>query len=240
MKQNKKEAVIVFFKRNGYYMLLGICVLAIVLMVTFAIIAANKKGIPVGTVPPDDVEVVVPDPDQPTDGNQDGENSDGNNDQPTGGNQDGENSEPTSPVDKPVAFLLPVANCTVLKEYTDTGVEYNQTLGRYEGHMGIDFGGEENAAVVAVYDGTVESVTTSFLEGTRVVIDHGNNLKTVYTSLAGADFVEAGQTVAAGDKIGEISTSAAQEYKDGAHLHFECFENGVRINPEKYLLLDQK
>ena len=225
MKQNKKEAVVLFFKKNGYYVLLGICILAIVAMVTVAIVAANKKsGIPVGTLPSDDVEVVVPTPDDGAGGN----------------NQEVVNPEPTTPVDKPVAFILPVANCTILKEYTDSGLEYNQTLGRYEGHLGIDFGGEENASVFAVYGGKVESVTTSYLEGTRIVIDHGKNLKTVYTSLSSGDFVQVGQTVSAGDKIGEISTTAAQEYKDGAHLHFECFENGVRINPEKYLLLDQK
>ena len=225
MKQSKKEAVVVFFKKNGYYVLLGVCILAIAAMITVAIVMANNKGgIPVGTLPPEDTEVVVPDPEGSTDA----------------GNQEVVNPEPSEPVDKPVAFILPVANCTILKEYTDSGVEYNQTLGRYEGHMGIDFGGEENAAVFAVYGGTVESVTTSYLEGTRVVIDHGKNLKTVYTSLSNGDFVQVGQTVSAGDKIGEISTTAAQEYKDGAHLHFECFENGVRINPEKYLLLDQK
>ena len=221
----KDSILLLFFKKNGYYVLLGVCILAIVAMITVAIVVANKKeGIPVGTTPSDDIEVVVPNPDDSADG----------------GNQEVVNPEPTEPVDKPVAFILPVENCTIIKEYTDSGLEYNQTLGRYEGHLGIDFGGEENASVFAVYGGTIESVTTSYLEGTRVVVDHGKNLKTVYTSLSSADFVQVGQTVSAGDKIGEISTTAAQEYKDGAHLHFECFENGVRINPEKYLLLDQK
>lgn len=223
MKEDKKGTVARFFKKNGYYMLLGVCVVAIALMVTFAILAANKKPLDVEN-PPIDTEIP---------GGNDGD--DGNDaEKPDDGNQ------PDVPVDKPVTFRMPLESCVILKDYTENGVEYNQTLGRYEGHMGIDFGGEENAAVFAVYDGTIESVTTGYLEGTKIVIDHGNNLKTVYTSLANGDLVTEGQTVKAGDKIGEISTTNSQEYKDGAHLHFECFENGERINPNKYLLLEEK
>jgi len=47
--------------------------------------------------------------------------------------------------------------------------------------MGIDFAADAGTNVVAVYDGTIESVTTSYLQGTTVTIDHGNGLKSVTT-----------------------------------------------------------
>ena len=38
-----------------------------------------------------------------------------------------------------------------------------------------------------------------------------------------------------GQVLGTISATNLQEYKDGAHLHFQTMENGAYIDPEKYL-----
>jgi murein DD-endopeptidase MepM/ murein hydrolase activator NlpD len=73
-----------------------------------------------------------------------------------------------------------------------------------------------------------------------VTIDHGNGLKTVYNSLADGDSVTEGQVVKAGDVIGQVSVTNRQEYKSGAHLHFEVLENGDSIDPIKYLNMDNK
>ena len=43
-----------------------------------------------------------------------------------------------------------------------------------------------------------------------------------------------------GDKIGEASVTNRQEYKSGAHLHFEVSEKGVSVDPAKYLTFDEK
>ena len=40
--------------------------------------------------------------------------------------------------------------------------------------------------------------------------------------------------------IGEVSVSNRTEYKDGAHLHFEVMEDGVLIDPIKYLAIEEK
>ena len=78
------------------------------------------------------------------------------------------------------------------------------------------------------------------MQGVTITIDHGNGLKTIYNSLADAESVFQGQTVKQGDVIGEVSTSNRQEYKDGAHLHFEVLENGEKVDPLKYLLIEEK
>lgn len=113
---------------------------------------------------------------------------------------------------------------------------FNKTLGIYTGHMGIDFAADAGTNVVAVYDGTIESVTTSYLQGTTVTIDHGNGLKSVYNSIEAAENLTEGKAVKKGDVIGAVSDNNRQEYKDGAHLHFEVIENGEKIDPETYLL----
>ena len=43
-----------------------------------------------------------------------------------------------------------------------------------------------------------------------------------------------------GDTIATVSDNNRQEYKDGAHLHFEVIENGKKIDPETYLLSAEK
>jgi len=134
---------------------------------------------------------------------------------------------------------MPVNNPTSIGAYSETMV-WCSTMGRFESHMAIDFFAQEGESVLAVYDGVVESVESTLLEGVTVVLDHGNGLKTIYNSLADIDGVSVGQTVKQGQIIGEVSVSNRQEYKDGAHLHFEVKENGQTIDPVKYLSIDEK
>ena len=147
----------------------------------------------------------------------------------------GDKKPEENPVDTKIIFAVPVEGGTCIKEYTQSSVTYNKTLGIYTGHLGMDFAAEGEAAVVAVYDGTIISVTESVLEGKTIKIDHGNGLISVYNSLEPTDDAIVGKTVKKGDKIGVISENNRQEYKDGAHLHFEVYENGNKVSPVKYL-----
>ena len=106
--------------------------------------------------------------------------------------------------------------------------------------MAIDFFAEEGTNVLAVYDGTISNIENTLLTGTTITIDHGNGLFTVYNSLADGDSVTVGQSVKQGDVIGQVSVSNRQEYKSGAHLHFEVYENGENIDPAKYLAFEEK
>jgi murein DD-endopeptidase MepM/ murein hydrolase activator NlpD len=108
------------------------------------------------------------------------------------------------------------------------------------GHMGMDFSADAGAEVVCVYDGVVESVTTSYLTGTTVTVDHGNNLKTVYNSIDANEALYEGATVAKGTVLGYVSENNLQEYKDGPHLHFEVLVSGETVNPDEYLIGEEK
>lgn len=211
--------ILMFLRRNAVYLVLAFCILAVGLSITLMLVnRENQVSVDSGKKP----SVVQPiDPD------------DGKEDEPA--NPD----TPVDPVIKPVVFIMPVANASTIGEYGDTMV-WNSTLGHYTSHLGIDFFAEEGTPVYAVYDGTVKSVESNLLKGVTITIDHGNGLYTIYNSLADGETVTVGQKVLQGDMIGEVSVSNRTEYKDGAHLHFEVMEDGVLIDPIKYLAIEEK
>ena len=225
-----------FFMRNIYYFILGFILVAAIAVTVVLVLTDNGGMIDtmdnsgnVAEKPRDDSSNI----DKPTD------------DKPSGGDE-----KPDEPTDKPdepdtkptvkISFVMPVENATILKDYTATSVVFNKTLNVYTGHLAIDFAAEAGTAVKAVFDGVVESVETSYLTGTTITIKHNDNLKTVYNSIEADEKLTAGATIKQGDVIGTVSDNNKQEYKDGAHLHFEVYENGKKISPYKYLAVTEK
>ena len=93
---------------------------------------------------------------------------------------------------------------------------------------------------MSVADGTVSNVYTNYLEGTVVEISHANGLVSVYKSLNSDVVVSVGDRVSAGQIIGSIAETMAQESNSGAHLHFEMLKNGKKVNPNDYVALGEK
>ena len=226
----RRERTINFIKKNIYYFVFLICLSIITLVTVALVVSANNNST---TVNGDNNVIENPSGENQTPN----ENpSDNPQDQPTDTPQETPDDTPTATI---IVFDMPV-NGTIIKEYVSAGVVYNQTLGVYTGHKAIDFAAEEGASVMACYNGVIESITSGKLEGTTLTIDHGNGLKTVYNSIEVDDAISVGNKVSKGDILGTVSTNNRKEYKDGAHLHFEVLENGVKINPEKYLLTEEK
>ena len=136
----------------------------------------------------------------------------------------------------PLTFDLPLAEYTISMDYTDgDDFVYSSTLNEWTTHKGIDFVAKGSKDVKAVADGTIESVTTDAEHGTKIVIDHGQGIKSIYSSLADNATVKKGDAVKKGDKIGEASDSSYLEFKDGSHVHFEMTKDGKHISPREYL-----
>lgn len=136
----------------------------------------------------------------------------------------------------PLTFDLPLAEYTISMDYTDgDDFVYSSTLNEWTTHKGIDFVATGSKDVKAVADGTIESVTTDAEHGTKIVIDHGQGIKSIYSSLADNATVKKGDAVKKGDKIGEASDSSYLEFKDGPHVHFEMTKDGKHISPREYL-----
>ena len=166
-------------------------------------------------------------------------------DAPVGGNPDDNAPVVKDPVDetpKPVIikekiyFVSPVAYQSVGMDFTDNELlfVFNSTLNQWSTHMGVDLLATENTPVVAMYDGTVVEVGESYGMGHYIKVDHGQNVVATYASLADIQVV-AGQNVSKGEKLGAVSTTASYEFGDGAHLHLEVTENGVAVDPMKYV-----
>jgi murein DD-endopeptidase MepM/ murein hydrolase activator NlpD len=141
-----------------------------------------------------------------------------------------------TPVDGPVSFVVPVQGneWTVLKAASLVELQRNNTLGRWELHGGYDLGAVAGTAVIAAYDGTVQSVSTgNRLTGTVIRIVHANGLETVYSSL-GSTAVAEGAVVKKGDVIGTVGDTAGSEKFDTPYVRFETYRNGTQVDPAEY------
>lgn len=214
MKRTREISL--FFKRNGAYIVLALCVLAIGVSLTFAVL--NNSAAAVKEEQKREEYLPTDEPTEPVT-------------EPT--------DDPAEPVVKVISFIVPVEGVTRVEEYTDAPV-YNSTLKRYQAHRATDYFAEEGAPVMAVYDGVILSVETTLLTGTTVTVDHGDGLITVYNSLADGERVYVGQRVTQGQVIGEVSVSNRQEADEGAHLHFQTVKNGVPADPAEYLTGENK
>lgn len=112
---------------------------------------------------------------------------------------------------------------------------YDETLGDWRTHDGMDIQATAGTAVAAAAAGTVLSVTEDGLLGTMVVIDHHNGYTTTYASLQPETEVLAGDEVSAGTVIGTVGNTSLSEAGLGAHLHFAVSKDGVPVNPEDFL-----
>lgn len=83
--------------------------------------------------------------------------------------------------------------------------------------------------------GNMKGSTGNASYGNCVKIDHGNGYQTLYAHMKSGLLVKNGDTVKAGQRLGYMSDSG-NAY--GAHLHFEVWKDGERINPTEYLNKD--
>lgn len=136
-------------------------------------------------------------------------------------------------------FGLPMENAVVVKDYADDHLQFNESLGRWEIHLAVDFASDNNN-VLAVADGVVTSIGNNSLDGYIVKISHKDGFVSEYSSLAEIQNLVVGSSVVVGDLIGTASTTAGNELSSGNHLHFVLLQNGVEVDPNNYLDLQSK
>jgi len=139
-----------------------------------------------------------------------------------------------------VTMGMPIMNATISKSFSNTSLQYNETLKQYEAHMGVDFVASAGSKVYSVLDGQVSEVGNNYLKGNYIVITHDNGLKSVYSSLDEGISVSKGDIVKKGDIIGTVGLSAYGELEEGSHLHFELLDNDKKIDPAGYLDIENK
>lgn len=230
-EQNEKEKKFKKKRISGekrFYLLTALgCAAALIAIVTIALVASvGENPNQSGNVGNSDNQAVIP----PVDEGNNGGNNGGDN---QGGTGDGEQV-----VVKPEGMIMPLETAALIHDY---GFYHNQTLNCYYEHTGLDFSAEAGTQVMAVAAGKIESIyKDDLLLGTEIVIDHGDGLKSVYRFVNEAEGLSVGDSVEKGEVIATVAEASGNEYKDGAHLHFEIRESGKIVDPTTHLTLEEK
>ena len=221
-EQNGSEKKNGMTKEKKFYLFTAIgCALTMVGIILLAVLLPNKKvDDPTVNVPQNSVQDVTGDENQ----------------QETPVDKENGTDEPV--VNTPVGMMMPLETVSIVNDY---GFYHNKTLNNYYEHKGVDFSAEVGAEVLAVQDGVVESIyRDDILTGTEITIDHGDGVKTVYRFVTANEDLTVGAEVKRGDCIATVAEATGEEYKDGAHLHFEVKKNGEIIDPAEYLTFEEK
>lgn len=99
-----------------------------------------------------------------------------------------------------------------------------------EFHGGIDIAADRGTPVLAPAAGTVSFAGTHAEYGLTVIIEHGQDLRTIYGHLSKV-IVTSGQAIARGGELGLTGNSGRSS---GPHLHYEILVNGRPVNPRAY------
>ena len=209
-------------KEKRFYLITSIsCAAALVAIVLIAVLVTNFGGMEL-----------------PTAGNNSSINQPSNGgDTGNGGDVgDGGNDEPV--INTPEGMIMPLESVSVVNDY---GFYHNKTLNNYYEHKGVDFTAEVGTEVLAADDGVIVTIyRDDVLTGTEITIDHGDGVKTVYHFVDVAEGISVGTDVKKGDVIATVAEATGEEYKDGAHLHFEVMKSGQQVDPATYLTFEEK
>ena len=127
------------------------------------------------------------------------------------------------------SFALPFGT-SISKDYSDGEMVKSATMGDWRVHNGVDFAGEMDQQVLAIQSGTVKRVDVDPLWGVVLTVDHGCGIVARYCGLSENSTPKPGQEVRKGEGIGVIAQVPC-ESAEGFHLHLEITVNGKVADP---------
>ena len=245
MDKNYKQKVKSFFKKEGFYLVLFLCLCIITAIATLSFKKSNDKEQASKIENTQEVENIQ---------ESQGENMEGENgialENNANVNTEMQNAERaniesndealneaqavTSTTE--VSFVNPVDG-KLLRDYTyPKPVKFNETTQRTI--RGVDINAAIGTEVKAAAEGIVERAENAGVEdGVVVVIKHANGMKTKYCNLSEDLNVKKDDKVEAGKVIGKVGESAKLFNKDqfGEHLNLQVLTSeNEQVNPLKY------
>ena len=150
--------------------------------------------------------------------------------------------------------ILPSSEDSILRKYVENEDKFNltknelvienkmffspikgdvtQSFNFEENHFAVDISADVGTPVKSILDGKILFSEWSVDTGHVIIIDHGDNIISVYKHNSKLlkeqnDYVQAGEVIAYSGNQGSLSS--------GPHLHFELWKNGTPIDPEPLL-----
>jgi murein DD-endopeptidase MepM/ murein hydrolase activator NlpD len=114
---------------------------------------------------------------------------------------------------------------------SEFGSRMHPILGYEKFHAGLDFGADYGEVIRAAAPGYVIFAGWYGGYGNTVIIDHGNDVTTLYGHSDGL-YVQEGQQVQRGEPIALVGSTGLST---GPHLHFELRSNGEPVDPLPYM-----
>ncbi len=114
---------------------------------------------------------------------------------------------------------------------SEFGNRHSPWTSEREFHSGLDIRAERNTPIHAPAAGTVVHAGAAQDYGTAIVLDHGQDIRTLYGHLQKVN-VQNGQRVERGAVIGYTGNTGRSS---GPHLHYEILVKGQAVNPRAYL-----
>lgn len=113
------------------------------------------------------------------------------------------------------------------------GYGYDDTLEDFRFHNGADMPLSLGELVYCALDGKIVAINEDDYEGQSVIMEHADNIVTKYYGIE-TDLAE-GDTLKAGEVVGQIVSSPLFETEQIPHLHFEVWVDGVVTDPLAYI-----
>ena len=220
-EQNGSEKKKGMTKEKKFYLFTAIgCAVTLTAIILLAVLLPNKNVVDEPTVNAPQSSVEEPTVNNPN----------------TDEDKDNGTNEPV--VNTPEGMMMPLETVSIGNDY---GFYHNKTLNNYYEHKGVDFSAEVGTQVLAADDGVVESIyKDDVLTGTEITVNHGDGVKTTYRFVNVNENLTVGAEVKRGDVIATVAEATGEEYKDGAHLHFEIKKDGKTVDPATYLTFEEK
>jgi murein DD-endopeptidase MepM/ murein hydrolase activator NlpD len=207
------QAYSAFMEKQGFYLVLGICVLVIVGTAVWTRATRTPQRPPIADsgqeagVPYEGVQSLA-DVTPPA-----------------------QSSLKPAPTATPApSFLRPLPG-SVARGYDAAMPVFFQPAGLWQLHVACDYQAKTGDAVKSMADGTVIGITDSGIWGKSVTIDHGD-YEAVYASLSMNSYVKLGDPVRRDQTIGHVGNTALYETEQGPHLHLAIAKNGQYVDPE--------
>ena len=215
---NTKERILNFLDKQGFYIVLALCLLVISVTAVLSLTADKKAD--------STAEYTLSELDEGQQANYGGENM---------VLEDVTTEETTAkPKESKPELGRPVEG-EIIMEYASKKLLYNSTLKQWTTHEAIDISSNEGTPVKAVMGGTVESVKEDALMGMTISIVHENGYKSVYSNLAKEVTVNENDKVSKGQQVGTVGKTAISEYNSEPHLHFELLKDDNHVDPTEYM-----